>query len=43
MVIRSKTSLLPINISYMVQLLKYFETDDAVFLMLGKATVIIPI
>jgi len=31
---KSKTSLLPINISYMVRLLKYFETDDCVYLML---------
>eukprot|EP00092_Neocalanus_flemingeri_P009988 GFUD01010768.1.p1 GENE.GFUD01010768.1~~GFUD01010768.1.p1 ORF type:complete len:456 (-),score=125.32 GFUD01010768.1:219-1586(-) len=31
---KSKTSLLPINISYMVRLLKYFETDDSVYLML---------
>lgn len=31
---KSKTSLLPINISYMVGLVKYFETDDAVYLML---------
>jgi len=31
---KSKTSLLPINISYMVGLLKYFETDEAVYLML---------
>ena len=33
---KSKTSLLPINISYMVRLLKYFETDDCVYLMLGE-------
>ena len=33
---KTKTSLLPINISYMVRLLKYFETDDCVYLMLGK-------
>ena len=32
---KTKTSLLPINISYMVRLLKYFETDDCVYLMLG--------
>ena len=31
---KSKTSLLPINITYMVKLLKYFETDDCVYLML---------
>lgn len=31
---KSKTSLLPINILYMVRLLKYFETDDCVYLML---------
>jgi len=31
---KSKTSLLPINIIYMVKLLKYFETDDCVYLML---------
>jgi len=31
---KSKTSLLPINIAYMVRLLKYFETDDCVYLML---------
>ena len=31
---KSKTSLLPINISYMVRLLKYFETDDCVYLLL---------
>ena len=31
---KSKTSLLPINIKYMVRLLKYFETDDCVHLML---------
>ena len=31
---KSKTSLLPINISHMVRLLKYFETDDCVHLML---------
>jgi len=31
---KSKTSLLPINITYMVGLVKYFETDDAVYLML---------
>jgi len=31
---KSKTSLLPINITYMVRLLKYFETDDCVYLML---------
>ena len=31
---KAKTSLLPINISYMVRLLKYFETDDCVYLML---------
>jgi len=31
---KSKTSLLPINIKYMVNLLKYWETDNAVFLML---------
>ena len=30
---KAKTSLLPINISYMVRLLKYFETDDCVYLM----------
>ena len=30
---KSKTSLLPINISYMVRLLKYFETDDCVYLI----------
>ena len=33
---KTKTSLLPINISYMVRLLKYFETDDCVYLMLGE-------
>ena len=37
---KSKTSLLPINISYMVRLLKYFETDDCVYLMLGEICVI---
>ena len=31
---KAKTSLLPINIAYMVKLLKYFETDDCVYLML---------
>jgi len=31
---KSKTSLLPINITYMVRLIKYFETDDCVYLML---------
>ena len=31
---KSKTSLLPINIRYMVKLLQYFETDDCVYLML---------
>jgi len=31
---KSKTSLLPINIIYMVRLIKYFETDDSVYLML---------
>lgn len=31
---KSKTSLLPINITHMVKLLKYFETDDAVYLLL---------
>ena len=31
---KAKTSLLPINISHMVKLLKYFETDDCVYLML---------
>jgi len=31
---KSKTSLLPINITYMVKLIKYFETDDCVYLML---------
>ena len=31
---KTKTSLLPINITYMVRLLKYFETDDCVYLML---------
>lgn len=31
---KSKTSLLPINIKFMVNLLKYWETDNAVFLML---------
>jgi len=30
---KSKTSVLPINIKFMVNLLKYWETDDAVFLM----------
>ena len=33
---KAKTSLLPINISYMVRLLKYFETDDCVYLMLVR-------
>ena len=33
---KSKTSLLPINISYMVRLLKYFETEDCVYLLLGE-------
>ena len=33
---KSKTSLLPINIKFMVRLLKYFETDECVYLMLGK-------
>ena len=31
---KAKTSLLPINIAFMVKLLKYFETDDCVYLML---------
>ena len=31
---KAKTSLLPINIAHMVKLLKYFETDDCVYLML---------
>ena len=35
---KSKTSLLPINISHMVKLLKYFETDDAVYLLLEFCT-----
>jgi len=30
---KSKTSVLPINIKFMVNLLKYWETDEAVFLM----------
>ena len=36
---KSKTSLLPINISHMVRLLKYFETDDCVYLMLEYCSV----
>jgi len=35
---KTKTSLLPINIAYMVCLIKYFETDDCVFLMLEYCT-----
>eukprot|EP00088_Acartia_fossae_P004612 TRINITY_DN11987_c0_g1_i4.p1 TRINITY_DN11987_c0_g1~~TRINITY_DN11987_c0_g1_i4.p1 ORF type:complete len:645 (-),score=119.06 TRINITY_DN11987_c0_g1_i4:16-1950(-) len=31
---KSKTSLLPININFMVNLLKYWETEDSVFLMI---------
>ena len=36
---KSKTSLLPINISHMVRLLKYFETDDCVYLLLEYCSV----